>query len=143
MNSKGLWSGLASLSLLAKVVIAYNKGNLGECHKNLVQILKENPRAPSDLWFALGLVYYRAKNLIKAKLSFEKTLALDENNSMALVALGILEIAVNVNDFEVREKAAQLFERAFKSNPRNALAVKYLADHYFFKNDLEGAKKLA
>ena len=29
---------------------------------------------------------------------------------MALVALGIIELEANVNDFEVREKAAKLFE---------------------------------
>jgi hypothetical protein len=50
---------------------------------------------------------------------------------MALTATGIIEIASNVNDFEVREKAIDLFIRAFKANPRNPLTLRYLADHYF------------
>ena len=116
---------------------------MNECHKNLVHILSENPRAPSDIWYALGLVYYRVQKLIKARLCFEKTLEMDEKNSMALVGLGIIELEANVNDFEVREKAASLFERAFRSNSRNSLAIMYLADHYFFKNDFESAKLMS
>ena len=59
---------------------------------------------------------------------------------MALVGLGIIELEANVNDFEVREKAATLFERSFRSNPRNTLAILHLADHYFFKSDFESCK---
>lgn len=43
----------------------------------------------------------------------DKTIELDSKNSMALTALGIIEIASNVNDFDVREQAMQYFDRAF------------------------------
>ena len=69
----------------------------------LKQMVHENPRCPSDIWFGIGLCYYRLGNLPKAKLSMDKTIELDPNNSMALTATGIIEIASNVNDFEVRE----------------------------------------
>ena len=32
----------------------------------------------------------------------DKTIELDPNNSMALTSLGVIEIASNINDFEVR-----------------------------------------
>jgi Flp pilus assembly protein TadD len=46
------------------------------------------------MWFALGLCYYRIGNIPKAKLSFDKTLELDQNNSMALASLGIIEMVM-------------------------------------------------
>lgn len=98
-------------------------------------MIHENPRAPSDIWFGIGLCYYRLGNLAKAKLSMDKTIELDPNNSMALSALGIIEISSNVNDFEVREQAMSYFERAFEANPRNPLCISYLAEHYFIKSD--------
>ena len=62
----------------------------------------------------------------------DKTLELDPDNSMALVSMGIIEIASNINDFEACEKAVQYFEKSFQINPRNPLAIKYLAEHYFY-----------
>ena len=83
----------------------------------------------------MGLCYYRLGNLPKAKISFDRTVEMDPENSMALAALGIVEIASNVNDFESHGNSAIFFERAFRANPRNPLALKYLAEHYFFKGD--------
>jgi Tfp pilus assembly protein PilF len=40
-------------------------------------MVHENPRSPPDIWFAIGLCYFRMNNLVKAKLSFEKTIELD------------------------------------------------------------------
>ena len=65
----------------------------------------------------------------------DKTIELDPNNSMALTSLGVIEIASNINDFEVREQAIVYFERAFQANPRNPLCISYLAEHYFIKED--------
>lgn len=57
---------------------------------------------------------------------------------MALASLGIIELVQNLSDFESRESAATYFERAFNANPRNPIALKYLADHYFFKGGENG-----
>lgn len=81
------------------------------------------------------MCYYRLGNLPKAKLSMDKTVELDPTNSMALTAIGIIEIASNVNDFDVRDQAIKYFERAFQVNPRNPLAINYLAEHYFIKQE--------
>lgn len=94
-------------------------------------MVKENPRSPSDIWFAIGLCYFRLGNLPKAKLSMDKTVEEDPGNSMALTSLGIIEIAANVTDYESRERACGLFERAFAANPRNPLCLKQLAEHFF------------
>lgn len=98
-------------------------------------MILDNPKVPSDIWYALGLCYYRCGNLPKAKLSFEKTLELDSNNAMAWTSLGILEQALSPNDSSSRKRAVNYFMKAFEVNPRNPLVLKHLADHLFFKNE--------
>ena len=36
-----------------------------------------------------------------------------------------------------------LLERSYNANPRNPLTLRYLADHYFFKNDLQISEMLS
>lgn len=67
----------------------------------------------------------------------DKTIELDPRNSMALTAIGIIEIASNVNDYQVREQAMHYFESAFQANPRNPLCIVYLAEHYFMKKEYQ------
>ena len=116
---------------MAKAIIEFNKGHVKESLVQLKAMIKENPRSPSDIWFAIGLCYFRLGNLPKAKLSMDKTVADDPQNSMALTALGIIEIAANVTDYESREKACEYFEKAFNANPRNPLCLRYLSEHFF------------
>ena len=61
---------------------------------------------------------------------------------MALAALGIIELRKNVTELSVRQKAAKLFEESFKANPRNPIALKYLAEHYFFQQKYDITKDL-
>ena len=35
-------------------------------------MVNENPRSPSDIWFGIGLCYYRLGNLTKAKLTLKQ-----------------------------------------------------------------------
>lgn len=109
----------------------------------LKSMVKDNPRAPSDIWFAIGLCYFRLGNLPKAKLSMDRTIQDDPQNSMALTALGIIEIAANVTDYESREKACGYFEQAFAANPRNPLCLKYLSEHFFMIEMYDQSKEFA
>jgi RNA polymerase-associated protein CTR9 len=70
-------------------------------------------------------------NLEKARFAFERLLELEPNNSMAMVALAIVELSTNINDYAMRQKAAKHLEQAFVTDKNNTLAMRYLADHYF------------
>jgi len=85
---------LKALCSLARAIIEFNKGHYKESLVLIKEILRANPLAPSDMWLALGLCYYRTGNMAKAKLSFDKTLEVDSNNSMALASLGIIEMVI-------------------------------------------------
>jgi cytochrome c-type biogenesis protein CcmH/NrfG len=56
---------------------------------------------------------------------------------MALASLGIIEMVMGQDSLESRKKAIHLFYRAFQVNPRNPLALKYLAEHLFFKGEFK------
>jgi len=88
------------LFLLVRAIIDFNKGLVEKALKSLKEMVNENPRSPPDIWFAIGLCYFKMNNLVKAKLSFEKTIELDPQNSMALVSLGIVQIKNNINDLD-------------------------------------------
>lgn len=60
---------------------------------------------------------------------------------MALASLGIIEMVVGQDSIESRKSAIQLFFRSFKANPRNPLALKYLAEHLFFKGDFKQCRE--
>jgi len=62
---------------LASTLIHFAKGNVKESLSELKQMVQENPRCPSDIWFGIGLCYFRLGNLPKAKLSMDKTIELD------------------------------------------------------------------
>ncbi len=127
---------------MLRVIIDFNKQNYKECLNQLRQLIKANPKAPSDIWFALGLCYYRTHNLPKAKLSFEKTIEFDSKNAMALASLGIVEIVSAPSNFESRKRAFNYLIKAYEANPQNPLVLKYLAEHLFFKGEFTLCKEL-
>jgi len=45
-----------------------------------------------DIWLGIGIIYFKLDNFIKAKFALEHVVAVEPNNSMALTALGIVEI---------------------------------------------------
>lgn len=51
------------------------------------------------------------------------------------MALAIVETQTNINDESSRAKIAHLLEQSIKLDEFNYLALKYLADHYFFKKE--------
>ena len=74
---QGSSAAVNALLRLAKSIIEFLKGNIKESLAQLKQMVFDNPRCPSDIWFGIGLCYYRLGNLPKAKLSMDKTLELD------------------------------------------------------------------
>jgi RNA polymerase-associated protein CTR9 len=101
----------------------------------LKKILQQNPIANPQIRFGIGLCYFRLGNSEKARFAFERLIELDPTNSMAFVALAVLELASNVNDLTMRTKVADYLQKALQLDETNQLALKYLADHYFFKKD--------
>jgi RNA polymerase-associated protein CTR9 len=71
---------------LFKALLEFNKGNYQESLKFLKAILEH-------IRFGIGLCYFRLGNIEKARFAFQRTIELEPTNSMALIALAILELS--------------------------------------------------
>jgi len=130
------------VSKIMKGLIEFSKGEYHSALELFKSIQQQNPLANPQIRFAIGLCYFRLGNLEKARFAFERTIDLDHENSLAFVALAIVELQTNVNDQKMRNKAASYLEKAIKLDQNNYLALRYLADHYFFKKEYEIARKV-
>jgi RNA polymerase-associated protein CTR9 len=135
--------GVEPLVLIAQAIIDFNQGNTAASLDNLKRLIEVNPLCPSDIWLALGVCYFKLNNYLKAKFSFEHTLNIDPENSMALTSLGITEILMNSSDPKQREKAVILFQRSFEIDDTNPLTMKHLAEHFFVSGDLDISEALS
>jgi RNA polymerase-associated protein CTR9 len=124
------------LVLIAQAIIHFNEGKLPQALEYLQKVVQINPLCPGDIWLAIGICHFKLNNFIKAKFAFEYVLEKDPENSMALTSLGITEIRLNEQMPSQREKAIVLFQKSFQIDNTNPLTMKYLANHFFFKNEL-------
>lgn len=130
------------LVFIAQAMIEFIEGRLVESLNNLKRVIQINPCAPLDIWLAIGIVYFKLKNLPKAKFALEHVVENDPSNAMALTALGVTELQINCSDSKQREKAVVLFQKSFEIDDTNPLTMKHLADHFFFEDELDIAEAL-
>ena len=123
-------------------MLDYNEGRISNALQNLKKIILLNPHSPLDIWLAIGVCYFKLKNLPKAKFALEHVLEHEPENSMALTALGITELQINCTDPVQREKAVLLFQKSFAIDDSNPLTMKHLADHFFFDDEMAIAEAL-
>lgn len=69
------------LQLIAQAVIAFNEGNIQETLSNLKKVINNNPYCPEEIWFAIGVCYFKLNNLPKAKFALEHVLELNPDNA--------------------------------------------------------------
>ena len=66
---------------LAMAIISYNEGQVKATLNHLKNMVELNPRSPPEVWLGIGICFFKLKNLVKAKFSFEQVLELDPQNS--------------------------------------------------------------
>lgn len=130
--------------LLSNSLVAYNERGPKDALFYLKKIAERNPlKTPPEIWLAIGICYFKSRNLPKAKFSLEHVLSLQPHNSMALTALGIVELQINFSDRNQRSKAVELFKQSFEVDDTNPLTMKHLAEHFFNCGELKVAEQLA
>jgi len=90
----------------------YLGGDKARGQKMLDEVTGSRKVEGSD-WFRVARLYAEAGEWDKARMAFDKALAIDKNDDTGMVEYGAL---ANVN--QDRAKAEMLFEQAFKKNPR-------------------------
>ena len=94
-KQKLMSSGDSPLALIAQAMIDFNEYRVLEALQGFKKIVNLNPNCPMDIWLAIGICYFKLKNLPKAKFALEHVIHNDPCNSMALTSLGIVELLLN------------------------------------------------
>ncbi|KAF8401080.1 hypothetical protein HHK36_014383 [Tetracentron sinense] len=131
-------------ALLGQGCVQFNRGRYSdslELYKFDVAImnfgkraLQVYPNSPGAVRLGLGLCRYKLGQFEKARQAFQRVLqaseSIDPENVEALVALGIMDL--QTNEAAGIQKGMEEMQRAFEIYPYCAMALNYLANHFFF-----------
>ncbi|XP_054714138.1 LOW QUALITY PROTEIN: RNA polymerase-associated protein CTR9 homolog [Uloborus diversus] len=128
-------------SLLGKACIAFNKKDFRGALALYKKALRTNPKCPAAVRLGMGHCFYKMGKLEKARLAFERALALDPQCVGALVGLAVLEL--NNKTPESIRNGVRMLSKAYTIDPSNPMVLNHLANHFFFKKDYTKVQHLA
>ncbi|XP_050216699.1 protein CTR9 homolog [Mercurialis annua] len=117
-------------ALLGQACVEYNRGHYSESLKTYKRAVQVFPECPGAVRLGIGHCYYKLGNVKKARQAFERVFQLDPENVEALVSLAILDL--QKNDAKGIRRGMEYMQRAFEIYPYCAMALNYLANHFFF-----------
>ncbi|KAK4754413.1 hypothetical protein SAY87_002517 [Trapa incisa] len=124
----GDWDNVPAL--LGQACVEFNRGRYLDSLELYKRALRVHPECPAAVRLGIGLCRYKLGQLEKARLAFQRVLQLDSENIEALVALAVMDMHAN-EAFGIR-KGIEKMHRAFEIYPYSAMALNYLANHFFF-----------
>ncbi|XP_073043941.1 protein CTR9 homolog [Primulina eburnea] len=116
-------------ALLGQACVHFSRGRYSESLELYKRALQVYPWAPA-VRLGIAFCHYKLGHLEKAKQSFNRALQLDPDNVEALVALGISDL--QTNEAAGIMNGMEKMQRAFEIYPFCAMALNYLANHFFF-----------
>ncbi|KAF2304094.1 hypothetical protein GH714_027132 [Hevea brasiliensis] len=117
-------------ALLGQACVEYNRGHYSDSLVSYKRALQVYPNCPGAVRLGIGHCYYKMGNFKKASQAFERVLQLDPENVEALVALAILDL--QTNEAAGIRRGVEKMQKAFEIYPYCAMALNYLANHFFF-----------
>ncbi|KAI9192882.1 hypothetical protein LWI28_028931 [Acer negundo] len=117
-------------ALLGQACAEFNRGRFSDSLELYKRALQVYPDCPGAVRLGIGLCRYKLGQFEKARRAFQRALQLDPENVEALVALAIMDL--HPNEASGIRKGMQKMQRAFEIYPYCAMALNYLANHFFF-----------
>ncbi|XP_060191121.1 protein CTR9 homolog [Lycium barbarum] len=117
-------------ALLGQACVQFSRGRYSDSLELYKRALQVYPECPAAVRLGIGLCRYKLGQLEKAKQAFGRVLQLDPENVDALVALAILDL--QNNEASGIRGGMEKMQRAFEMYPYCAMALNYLANHFFF-----------
>ncbi|XP_027339223.1 protein CTR9 homolog isoform X2 [Abrus precatorius] len=117
-------------ALLGQACVEFNRGRYTDSLELYKRALQVYPNCPASVRLGIGLCRYKLGQFEKARQAFERVLQLDPENVEALVALAIMDL--RTNEAAGIRKGMVKMQRAFEIYPYCAMALNYLANHFFF-----------
>merc|ERR1711962_418945 len=128
-------------SLLGKACIAFNKKDYKGALMNYKKALRTNPSCPASVRLGMGHCFLKLGNTEKARLAFDRALALDQNCVGALVGPAVLQL--NDQAPESIRSGVQKLSKAYTIDSGNPMVLNHQANHFFFKKDFHKVQHLA
>ncbi|GFP79481.1 RNA polymerase-associated protein ctr9 homolog [Phtheirospermum japonicum] len=116
-------------ALLGQACVHFNRGRYSDSLELYKRALQVCPWAPA-VRVGIALCQYKLGRSEKAKQAFHRILELDPDNVEALVALGICDL--QTNEVASIRNGMENMQKAFEIYPYCAMALNYLANHFFF-----------
>ncbi|XP_042498406.1 protein CTR9 homolog [Macadamia integrifolia] len=117
-------------ALLGQACVQFNRGRFSDSLDLYKRALQVYPNCPAAVRLGIGLCRYKLGQFDNARQAFQRVLQLDPENVEALVALGIMDL--HTNEADGIEKGMENMQKAFEIYPYCAVALNYLANHFFF-----------
>lgn len=117
-------------ALLGQACVEFNRGRFSDSLELYKRALQVYPNCPGAVRLGIGLCRYKLGQFEKARQAFQRVLQLDPENVEALVALAIMDL--QANEAAGIQKGMDKMRRAFEIYPYCAMALNYLANHFFF-----------
>ncbi|XP_050382212.1 protein CTR9 homolog [Argentina anserina] len=117
-------------SLLGQACVEFNRGQYSDSLELYKRALQVNPNCPAAVRIGIGLCRYKMGQFEKAWQAFHRVLEANPENVEALVALAILDL--HTNAAAGIRKGMEKMQRAFELYPYCAMALNYLANHFFY-----------
>ncbi|GKV24763.1 hypothetical protein SLEP1_g34332 [Rubroshorea leprosula] len=117
-------------ALLGQACVEFNRGHYSDSLELYKRALQVYPDCPGAVRLGIGLCRYKLGQFEKARNAFQRVLQIDPENVEALVALAIIDL--QANDAAGIRRGMEKMQRAFEIYPYCAMALNYLANHFFF-----------
>ncbi|XP_070037333.1 protein CTR9 homolog isoform X2 [Nicotiana tomentosiformis] len=117
-------------ALLGQACVQFSRGRYSDSLELYKRALQVYPKCPAAVRLGIGLCRYKLGQVEKAKQAFRRVLEANPENVEALVALAILDL--QNNDASGIRRGMEKMQRAFETYPYCAMALNYLANHFFF-----------
>ncbi|XP_024017185.1 protein CTR9 homolog [Morus notabilis] len=117
-------------ALLGQACVEFNRVRYSDSLELYKRVLKVYPNCPAAVRLGIGLCRYKLGQFEKARQAFQRVLQLDPENVEALVAQAIMDL--NTHEATGIRKGMEKMQKAFEIYPYCAMALNYLANHFFF-----------
>uniref|UniRef100_A0A915ALZ8 RNA polymerase-associated protein CTR9-like protein n=3 Tax=Parascaris univalens TaxID=6257 RepID=A0A915ALZ8_PARUN len=128
-------------AMLGKACIFFQKKEYRKSLNCYKSVLRKKPDCPADVRLGIGYCLSKLAKVEKARLAFERVLELEPQNVHALIALAILDM--NNLDAEGIQNGVQSLGRAYQIDQENPVVLNHLANHFFYRNDMDRVEHLA
>ncbi|GKV17906.1 hypothetical protein SLEP1_g28360 [Rubroshorea leprosula] len=117
-------------ALLGQACVEFNRGRCSDSLELYKRALQVYPDCPGAVRLGIGLCRYKLGQFEKARIAFQRVLQANPENVEALVALAIIDL--QANDAAGIMRGMDKMRKAFDIYPYCAMALNYLANHFFF-----------